>query len=232
MKIVIVMPTYNEASNIGVMIDEVFGAVFPALPDKTGDIVRWKMGLYPNLHLLSGERKGLGAAYVRGMTYAMERLGADAVVEMDADFQHDPAHIIDMVSEFGKGADVIVGSRYVEGGSVSPLCGHWRKFGSYLVNRLARKLLGVGEFRDLTSGFRLTRVRGILGEIRLETLMGINRFAYKIDLLYRTLPLSGKRVEIPIRFTERVRERTKFNMWEIMATGKVLLHLWARRACR
>ena len=246
MKTAVIMPTYNEASNIGVMIEELFETVFPGTPgmemylvvvdddspDGTGDVVRLKMPRFPNLHLLSGKKAGLGAAYLRGMTYSMEHLRADALIEMDADFQHSPVCIIDMAAEFDQGADVIIGSRYVKGSSVSPSWGFWRHTGSRCVNRLARILLGCQAPKDLTSGFRMTRVSGVLSEISLEDLLGIHRFAYKLDLLQRIISLSNKTVEIPFLFSERVRERTKFSIWEAAAILRVLLHLWVRQACR
>ena len=113
-KVVIVMPTFNEAENIEPMIEELFGNEFPKIdkaemhllvvdassPDGTGKIVEEKMKKYENLHLLSKEKGGLGADYVAGFKYAMEKLGADAVMEMDADFQHPPRFVKPMVDAY------------------------------------------------------------------------------------------------------------------------------------
>src|SRR5947209_6462197 len=110
-KVVIVMPAYNEAENMNPMIHELFDEVFPKIknadmhllvvddnsPDGTGGIVKKLQSKYKNLHLLQEDRRGLGWAYVRGFRYAMDKLSADAVMEMDADFQHPPRFVIPMV---------------------------------------------------------------------------------------------------------------------------------------
>src|SRR3972149_9156106 len=122
-KIVIVMPTYNEAENVGRMIDELFEKEFPQIknaemhllivddnsPDGTGKIVEEGRQKYPNLHLLTGEKQGLGWAYIRGFKYAMEKGNADAVMEMDADFQHPPRFVKDMVMAYLDGAEYVIG---------------------------------------------------------------------------------------------------------------------------
>ncbi len=130
-KIVIIMPTYNEASNIGKMIDVLTKDEFPQIksaeihllvvddnsPDGTGDIVKKAAAKNKHIHLLSGKKEGLGMAYVRGMRYAMETLKADATLEMDSDFQHNPKYVKDMVAAYVDGADYVIGSRYIKGGS-------------------------------------------------------------------------------------------------------------------
>jgi len=112
-KVVIIIPTYNEKENIGRMIDILEEEIFPKLkenqmeilvvddksPDGTAQIVEEKMKNFKNLTLNLGSKQGLGAAYKRGMEYAMEKMGAEAVVEFDADFQHDPKHIINLVKK-------------------------------------------------------------------------------------------------------------------------------------
>ena len=237
--IVIIMPTYNEASNIGRMIDVLFMYWFPRIgaadlhllvvddnsPDGTGEIVRNKMERFSKLYLHSGERKGLGAAYVRGMTYAMHELHADAVIEMDADFQHDPRYIQDFVSEYINGADYVVGSRFIKGGSIPSDWAWYRRAVSYFGNRFAKAVLRLPDVHDITTGFRLTRVNGILDQINLNNLMAQKRFAYKVDLLCRTVHLSTKTVEFPIAFHCRNNETSKFSLMEILATLKVVMVL-------
>lgn len=214
MRIAVVMPTYNEAANIGKMIDVLFETIFPAMdgfdmhlvvaddtsPDGTGRIVTDRMTVHERLHLSTGERRGLGHAYVRGFSFAMDQLSADAVVEMDADFQHDPRYLIDMATAFEKGADYVIGSRFMAGGAIPDQWAWHRKFISVAGNRFARRMLGLDAIHDLTTGFRLTRVAGVLDRIDLSGLMALDRFAYKVDLLYKTLALARTVVEIPIAF--------------------------------
>lgn len=238
-RVVIVMPTYNEAENINRMIDELFEKYFPKInnvdihllvvddnsPDGTGDIVKKNQKKYKNLHLLQGEKEGLGMAYVRGMRYAMNKLSADAVMEMDSDFQHDPKFVKPMVEAYVNGADYSIGTRYIKGGSIPKGWALHRKAVSYFGNLFARIMLFKPNLHDLTTGFRLTRVKGVLDKIDLENLMALNRFAYKVDLLYQTVNLSKNTVEVPIHFAERTKEASKFSLKEMVATYVVVMKL-------
>lgn len=242
MTIVIVMPTYNEAACIGDMIRVLLERIFPEItrarmhllivdddsPDGTGDVVRAMALRYPCLHLLTGTRRGLGWAYVRGMKYAMDVLHADAVMEMDADFQHDPACVPHMVERLLAGADYVIGSRYTVGGSVPASWLRYRKFLSFWGNRAFRCLLNERRIHDYTTGFRLTRVKGVLDQIVLENVPALERFAFKIDLLCRTLNCTRRIEEIPIHFQERRAGTTKFSLKELAATGRVLCRLIGR----
>jgi dolichol-phosphate mannosyltransferase len=241
--IVIVMPTYNESSCISGMIETLMEITFPAAhgdmhllivddssPDGTGQIVRNKMGLYPHLHLLTGKKEGLGWAYVRGLSHAMKVLHADAVIEIDADFQHDPIYIPEMVQRFQAGFDYVIGSRYIKGGGFPSTWPWHRKLFSSLGNRMARFVLETHNIHDLTSGFRLTRVKGILDQIALYELMALDRFAFKIDLLYRTICLSRRVCELPIQFQSRASGETKFSLEEVMATCRVLVSLRMKKS--
>jgi dolichol-phosphate mannosyltransferase len=131
MNIVIVLPTYNERENIGLLINEL-QIVFKSIkhqvnvlvvddnsPDGTAAIVREAMESHQNVHLISGEKLGLGAAYIRGMTYALRILQADVIMEMDADFSHLPADPPRLIAALEDGADFVIGSRYV-GGRLHP----------------------------------------------------------------------------------------------------------------
>lgn len=240
--IVVVMPTYNEASCIAEMIDTLMGITFPSVqedmhllvvdddsPDGTGQIVREKMDRYPRLHLVTGSKQGLGWAYVRGFTHAIRNLNADAVIEMDADFQHDPSYIPGMVRLFRQGYDYVIGSRYIAGGGV-PASWPWhRRFMSVMGNRAARLALGMHDIHDLTTGFRLTRVKGVLDRIALEQLEALDRFAFKVDLLAQTVGLSRRVCELPIQFRSRASGDTKFSPGEIVATCMVLLSIRMKR---
>lgn len=238
-KVVIIMPSYNEKENIKKMIDELVGVEFKKIkdaemhllvvddnsPDGTGDEVKEKMKKYKNLHLLQGEKQGLGMAYVRGMKYATKELKADAVMEMDADFQHPPRFVKPMVEAYLSGADYAIGSRYIPGGSVPKEWPFFRKAISYFGNLFIRIVLLKPKLHDLTTGFRLTKVKGVLDKIDLDNLMELKRFAYKVDLLYQSVKNSKKVVEVPLEFASRTQEKSKFDTKEMIATFKVAIIL-------
>src|SRR3989338_4155715 len=132
MKITVIIPTYNEKGTIGELLGAVekqikeiqnhkmdILVVDGASPDGTADIVKTKSAIYPNLGLIvEKEKRGIGAAYIAGIKYAIEKLRADAVIEFDGDWQHNPEDIKRLVAEFDKGYDYVIGSRYVAGGSI------------------------------------------------------------------------------------------------------------------
>ena len=155
MKVVIIIPTYNEADNITLLL-EAIGAqiqqgphqietlvVDDNSPDGTADRVRAFMEKVSWVHLIEGEKEGLGVAYIRGMRHANRVLGADAVVEMDADFSHKPEDLPRLLAELDKGSDFVIGSRYVEGGSIPGNWGLYRKAVSFFGNLAARLIVGL-----------------------------------------------------------------------------------------
>lgn len=243
-KVVIVMPAYKELENLKLMIPELLEKYFPDIKnaemhllivndlpkgggsdDGSGEFVRREMEKHKNLHILEGEKQGLGWAYIRGFTYAMKELHADAVMEMDADFQHPPRFVKPMVEAYLDGADYCIGSRYIKGGSVPKEWAFSRKMVSYFGNQFIRICLLNFKYHDFTTGFRLTRIKGVLDQIDLPTLMEPTRFAHKTDLLYRTLKLSKKTVEVPLEFASRTKEESKFNWIEFVTSLKVAIIL-------
>lgn len=240
------MPTYNEVKNMPLMIQALFEEEFPKIkgaemhllvvddnsPDGTGEIVRENEKKYSNIHLLSGEKQGLGWAYVRGMKYAMEKLNADAILEMDADFQHPPRFVKPMIEAYLAGAEYVIGSRYIPGGSVPHEWAISRKVVSYLGNLFIKLVLLKPKLHDLTTGFRLVKVKGVLDKIDLDHLMELNRFAYKVDLLYQSVKNAKKTVEVPLQFAPRTQEKSKFNPKEMLATFKVAIILGIRDKIR
>lgn len=242
MNIVVIMPTFNEAENIGKMIDVLVGEVFPKIknhkmmllvvddnsPDGTGDIVKGKMSEYKEVALLSGAKEGLGRAFARGMRYAMNEMKAGAVVEMDADFQHDPKDVERMVAQFDKGYDYVIGSRYVKGGGIPAEWEFYRKFISWGGSFFARSVLLLFKVHDVTSGFKLTRVEGFLGKLDLDNLISLS-YAYKIQLLYEIIKDGGaKVVEVPIKFHHRERGSSKIESEDLRESLKVVLVLFSR----
>jgi dolichol-phosphate mannosyltransferase len=238
-RVVIVMPSFNEAENIEPMIEELLGKEFPKItgaemhllvvdalsPDGTGKIVQEKMNKYKNLHLLSKEKGGLGADYIAGFKYAVEKLSADAVMEMDADFQHPPRFVKPMVDAYLSGADYVIGSRYIPGGSVPKEWAFSRRMVSYFGNLFIRIVLVKPKLHDLTTGFRLTKVKGVLDKIDLDNIMEPHRFAYKVDLLYQSIKNAKKVVEVPLQFAPRTKEQSKFDTKEMIATFRVAIIL-------
>lgn len=238
-KVVIVMPAWNEAKNIEKMIEVLVRDEFPKIEanmellivdnnskDGTQELVDKASKQYKNVHIIQqGEKSGLGWAYVRGMQYAMNTLKADAILEMDADFQHPPRFVKPMVEAYLAGADYCIGSRYVKGGSVPAEWALGRKAVSFFGNLFIRIVLVKPGIHDLTTGFRLSRVKGVLDKIDLENLMELSRFAYKVDLLYQCIKNSKKVVEVPLEFAPRTAEKSKFNVKEMISTFKVAIIL-------
>lgn len=234
------MPTYNEKENIGQMMEVLLKKEFPKItqaemhllivddnsPDGTGEIVKQNLKKYKNLHLLTGPKKGLGYAYIRGMKYAMNEMKSDAVIEMDADFQHNPADVKRLVKA-AKNADVVIGARYIKGGSVPKEWQFYRKFLSWFGNVFARTVLFLPKIHDLTTGFRLTKV-GYLSKINLDILYGKASYAYKMHLLNLLLKEGAKVREVPIAFLPRLREKSKFKLRETIDTFLIVLRLRSR----
>ena len=240
MHVVVVMPTYNESGNIGEMIDTLVEQVFPSMegtyfsllivddnsPDGTGRVVALKAKQYNCVFLSTGEKKGLGYAVCRGMSYAMETLHADAVVEMDADFQHSPDSLKALVFALQAGADCVVGSRYVSGAGASLQWPKGRRWLSRIGNRIGAPLTGGSGVGDITSGFRITRVSGVLDCINLDRIMAKAWYAYKIHLLYEVCQCTNRVVEVPIVFMPRRCNQSKFNPVEIFKTLEVLWRIY------
>ncbi|MFC1711813.1 glycosyltransferase [Patescibacteria group bacterium] len=238
MKAIIIIPTYNEKENIGALIESL-QEVFPKVPkeyemgilvvddtspDGTADLVRNKMKKYKNLHLfVNAEKKGLGAAYIKGMQYAMEKLSADLVFEFDADGSHQPKYIPGMLEEISKGADAVVGSRYVPGGSMPDDWGIDRKVISFFGNFIARSVLFTFQYKDMTSGFRVSKT-SFLKRIDLDNLLS-KQFAYKLHVYYALHKLKAKIVEFPIDFIDRAKGKTKFPKNNIIDSLRVVFTL-------
>lgn len=207
----LILPTYNEAENIGPIVAAAVQRLSECArqhtvlivddnsPDGTGDAADVLAGNYPSVQVLHRKGKeGLGRAYLAGFDVALKG-GAELVVEMDADFSHDPRDIQRLVRAAHSECDLAIGSRYVRGGGVRD----WtllRKLISRGGGIYARKILGV-EVQDLTGGFKCFR-RETLEAIALDKVVS-NGYGFQIELTYRAIR-AGKSVhEVPIFFTER-----------------------------
>lgn len=203
----IIVPTYNERDNVAEVAsrflepipDSELLFVDDNSPDGTGALIDELCAENPRVHVLHREGKlGLGTAYLDGFRWALERY-YDFVLEMDADFSHDPGYLPDMVRLAAEGADMVVGSRYVAGGGTV----NWG-LGRRLISRAggiyARTILGV-PVNDLTSGFVCYR-RQTLERIDLDAVHS-NGYSFQIEMKYRVIRAGMKVVELPITFEDR-----------------------------
>lgn len=183
-------------------------------PDGTADAVREQMKIFDNIHLITGEKEGLGAAYIRGMRYSMEKLGADVVVEMDADLSHKPEDLPRLIAEIDEGYDLVIGSRYVSGGKLPPDWSLLRKANSRWGNRFARYVAGIDGVRDCTAGYRAIRT-SLLKKINLNSLK-VKGYSFQMKLLFEAFVEGAKIKEIPIEFVERKVGHTKIGPGDII----------------
>jgi dolichol-phosphate mannosyltransferase len=224
-KVAVVLPTYNERENISPLIAEVIHqfentshklnliVVDDNSPDGTARIVENLKMKTKNLYLLTGEKQGLGAAYIRGFQFAMKKIKPDVVVEMDADFSHDPKDLPRLINEIRNGTDFVIGSRYVRGGKAPRNWNRFRRANSRWGNRFARYLAGIDDVRDCTSGFRAIRTK-VLEKIDLDKLK-VRGYSFQMNLLYVAYINGAKIKEIPINFRERVWGHTKLGPSDI-----------------
>jgi len=236
MRLVVVVPTYNEARNIGPLIgalQEQFRRL-PAhasailvvdddSPDGTADAVRRAAERCDNVFLLTGKKRGLGAAYIRGIRHALSVLKAEAVMEMDADFSHKPEDVPRLVTALDEGWDFVIGSRYVPGGSIPEEWGLRRRWNSLFGNLVARHVAGISGVKDCTAGFRAIRA-SILERVDLEGL-GVRGYVFQVALLHAALARGARVKEIPVDFVERGRGKSKLSTADILEFLAVAVRL-------
>lgn len=240
--IVICVPTYNEAENVGRMIDVLIKDIFPKIPnhkmsllifddtspDGTWKIVQEKMKKYKNLFLsLAQGKQGLGVGYKRAFRYAIDELKADAVMEMDVDFQHDPNDVPRFIKVFDEGADYVIGSRYVNKGSIPKEWSIDRKFLSVVGNLIYQFSLLMFDVHDFTTGYRLARV-SYLNKVNFDEVF-LKSFAYKTLLLCAMKDKNAKIVEIPINFGLRETGDSKMTTNTFTDSLKVIFQIWKKR---
>ena len=197
-------------------------------PDGTAKLVEAGQKKYEWLHLLVNPQKGgLGAAYAAGMTYAMAKLNADYMMEFDGDFQHPPECIPAMVEQIDKGYDYVIGSRYVPGGSIPKSWGLARSLLSVVGNLVARILLILPKVHDVTTGFKLARVKGYMDQFDFNTLIS-KQFAYKVQLLFYMVNKGARIVEVPFAFAPRTSGESKIIKNEMKETLRVIFLLQLR----
>ena len=203
----VIVPTYNECENIPLLLPRVLA--YPELsvlvvddgsPDGTGDLVAAEVEHNPRVHLIRrGGKQGLGTAYVAGFRYALAR-GAEYIFEMDADFSHNPEDLERLYEACAEqGADVAIGSRYINGITVI----NWpigRVIMSYYASTYVRTVLGM-DIRDTTAGFKCYK-RKVLETINLDKIKFMG-YAFQVEMKYNAWKHGFKLVEVPIIFTDR-----------------------------
>ena len=220
MKSIVVIPTYNEKENINRMIDTLFGLgldlqiliVDDNSPDGTGKMVDERIKADSRVHVIHRAGKlGLGSAYCEGFTYAA-KLDVDYILEMDADFSHDPSTIPRFLEKM-KEYDVVIGSRYLEGANVV----NWplrRLILSYGANLYTRIITGL-PLHDATGGFKCFR-REVLADLDLDKIRA-DGYSFQIEVNFMCWKKGYRLGEIPIVFTDRFHGTSKMSkkiIWE------------------
>ncbi len=230
MNAVVIIPTYNEATGIEIVLDAVLQAAPTAdilvvddnSPDGTATLVTAHPAFGGQVFLLERpEKDGLGAAYRAGFSWALDRR-YDVIVQMDADLSHPPATVPDLVAAL-ESADVAIGSRYVAGGGVS----NWtlgRRLISWAGNTYVRMVLGL-DVHDATAGFRAFRRESLLRLRVLESRS--NGYSFQIENTWRSSRLGLTTAEVPITFTDRTTGQSKMSAGIVReALALVLLWRW------
>ncbi len=232
MRILIVLPTFNEADNI-VEVLQKLRAVIPeasmlvvddSSPDGTADLVEEVAEEIGDVSVMCRPAKsGLGSAYCDGFRHGLAA-GYDVMVEMDSDLSHDPAALPSLLAAAADGAALALGSRYIPGGSIPDWSWHRRALSRW-GNRYAAAVLGI-DVNDATSGYRAYRAEA-LADIDFHTVQA-DGYGFQIEMAYRVLASGGRIVEVPISFTDRVRGESKMSS-RIVIEALVLVTWWAIR---
>lgn len=222
-KVVIIIPTYNEAGNIKKTTKALL-QVFKGLkdydchilfvddnsPDGTSKVIKELMRNIKNLHILeNGQKAGLGAAYKKGMRFAIGRLEADIVFEFDADLSHDPTRIPLMLAKLAEGYDMAMGSRYIKGGGIPENWGIHRKFLSVVSNAFLKVVMLNFSLHDWTTGYRAINkkvVEKIVPELNSSSFSG---YTWQIGFLIKSLEAGFKVAEVPLKFVDRTSGKSK-----------------------
>jgi dolichol-phosphate mannosyltransferase len=245
-KTIVVLPTYNEAENLPKMVETLFALPVSDLsilvvddnsPDGTGQLAdalaEKHSGRIVVMH--RKEKSGLGAAYIAGFKKAIS-LEADYIIQMDCDFSHQPKYIPDMLAAI-ENYDLVIGSRYVRGGSVDERWSLYRKLLSWFANRVyVRTLLGI-PVNDATAGYRLWRRQTLIG-LDLDRVRS-NGYVFQVEMAYIACRLGFKVTEVPIYFPDRELGHSKMDsniaveaalrVWEVRHRHRALTPQMRRR---
>jgi len=237
LKLTVVTPTYNEAENLPDLLSALLTlpldlnilVVDDNSPDGTGQIADEFARQHKRVQVLHRPGKlGLRAAYLNAFQRVFQG-DADAVVQMDADFSHDPAALVEMTKRL-ESCDVVFGSRYVEGGSVDERWPRWRKSLSAFGNYYARSILGF-PLQDVTTGYRLWRRKALLG-MPLERIQS-NGYVFLVEMAYLAYCLEYDICETPIYFTDRRWGQSKMSFRiQVEAAARIWQVWWHYRDVR
>ena len=232
MRPLVVLPTYNEALNIAEVLTKTRAAVPDAevlvvddgSPDGTADLAEALGKELEQIQVLRRPGKaGLGSAYRAGFRVGLDR-GLDVMIEMDSDLSHDPAALPSLLAAIDEGADLVIGSRYVPGGSIPNWRLH-RRLLSRWGNRYAAAVLNL-DVHDCTAGYRAYRAT-LLNRIDLDAVRA-DGYGFQIEMTYVVSQAGGKIVEVPISFSDRVRGTSKMS-GRIVVEAMVLVTWWGIR---
>jgi dolichol-phosphate mannosyltransferase len=235
----IVMPTYNEARNLPELLPRIFQEaekipthelhvliVDDNSPDGTASVVREWMQRNHRIHLLSGEKKGLGEAYKRGMARAIETLNPDLILQMDADQQHDPALLPLFINLTQYGFSLVIGSRFAPGAG-KPALSFRRRLISLLGTVLVRMAAGLPRINDCTSGYRCIRA-DLIAKCDFS-LLATRGYSFQSSLLSELFRNGARVVEIPIFFAPRAHGASKLSFSDQVEFLTNLGRLWRNR---
>jgi dolichol-phosphate mannosyltransferase len=220
-KALIVLPTYNEAGTIEKLIIDILhqNQKVPSWEievlvndshstDDTEKIVKTLQKKYPQkIHLLETEKEGLGKAYYQSFSYALETIHPFVIFQMDADFSHNPNDIPMFLKEIEKGADIVVGARYIKGGSIPKNWGWYRKILSIFGNLTIRSGFMKLNIHDWTSGFRA--IKSWLIKDSLKFIKDYSGYVFQIALLDQAVKKNARIAEVPINFIDRKYGKSK-----------------------
>lgn len=236
-RVVIVIPTYNEAGNVG-PVTQALVKVFKQCrgydmhilfvddnsPDGTSKAIDQLINKFPFVHILNNRRKsGLGHAYKKGFVVAMDKYQADVVFEFDADLQHDPAIIPAMLADIDSGSDLVLGSRYIKGGGIPQAWPFYRKFLSVMGNLFIRIVMGNFKIHDWTTGYRAIRADLVRDILRIMNNAAFHGYTWQIGFLVKTIQKGYKVSEVPFYFRDRTEGHSKLGPEYIFNTMRYIM---------
>lgn len=227
-KILVIIPTYNEVDNIGNVIDGILSLSkklsdyrFDVLvlddnsPDSTSKVIKSLQQKHSNIHMLSGPKKGLGYALIRGLKYSRSKHSFDICILMDGDMSHDPNNIPELIDKLNQGYDLVIGSRYILGGTINKDWPISRKLISRVANFTAHRLVGISKnTKDLTSGFKAIK-SDALKTINLDSINS-KGYVFEVSFLHSILANGLSVAEIPITFKDRNHGKSKLRLTDII----------------